>query len=413
MTTSPSPQTFAGPERTAAAAIESRERPDDVVVLAPTGRDGPLAVQVLARWGLRATAHRTMGALCDAITHGAGTVVVAEEALGSRDRALLETTLAQQPAWSDIPVVVITAEGELSREIADGVESIALRGNVTLVERPVRIATLVTAVRSALRARRRQYDQRDNIDEIEAARAEADEANRAKSQFLAVMSHELRTPLNAIGGYAELIELGIHGPLTDEQREALHRVQKSQRHLLGLINGVLNYARIEIGSVKYEIAAVPVEEVLTTCEALTAPQARSRGLILNFGHCEPGLRVLGDREKVQQILLNLLSNAIKFTEPGGQVTVSCTASATVVQIQVADTGPGIAMEKQDIIFEPFVQVDTALTRTQEGIGLGLAISRDLARGMNGDLTLDSQVGRGSSFTLSLPRAQEQAVGGRR
>lgn len=381
-----------------------RARPDDVAVLAPTGRDGPLTVQILAKWGVRATAHRTMAALCDAMRRGAGAVVLAEEALGARDRPVLETTLAAQPAWSDIPVVVITAEGELSRDIADGVEAIALHGNVTLLERPVRVATLVTAVRSALRARQRQYDTRDNIHEIEAARAEADEANRAKSQFLAVMSHELRTPLNAIGGYAELIELGIHGPLTEEQREALQRVQKSQRHLLGLINGVLNYARIEMGSVKYDIVAVPVEEVLTTCEALIALQARARGLMLSFGHCEPGLRVLGDREKIQQILLNLLSNAIKFTEPGGQVAVTCSASERVVEIQVADTGPGIAAEKQDAVFEPFVQVDTALTRTQEGIGLGLAISRDLARGMEGDLTLESQVGQGSSFTLTLPKA---------
>ena len=407
MIPSRSPQTLARPEPVTGSAGEERARPDDVAVLAPTGRDGPLAVQILAKWGVRATAHRTMVALCDTIRQGAGAVVVAEEALVRHDRALLETTLAEQPAWSDIPLVVITAEGELSRDIADGVEAIALRGNVTLLERPVRVATLVTAVRSALRARQRQYDTRANIDEIEAARAEADEANRAKSQFLAVMSHELRTPLNAIGGYAELIELGIHGPLTEEQREALQRVQKSQRHLLGLINGVLNYARIEIGSVKYDIVAVPVEEVLTTCEALIAPQTKARGLTLTFGHCDPGLRVLGDREKVQQILLNLFSNATKFTEPGGQVTVTCNASETVVQIRVADTGPGIAREKQDAVFEPFVQIDTGLTRTQEGIGLGLSISRDLARGMGGDLTLHSEVGHGSTFTLTLPRDELQ------
>ena len=405
MTPNRSPQTHARSEPVARTATEVRERPDRVAVLAPTGRDGPLTVQILAKWGVEATAHRTMASLCDAIRQGAGAVVVAEESLGPRDRPLLETTLTEQPPWSDVPLVVMTAEGELSRDIADGVEAIALRGNVTLLERPVRVATLVTAVRSALRGRQRQYDTRDNIDEIEAARAEAYEANRAKSQFLAVMSHELRTPLNAIGGYAELIELGIHGPLTEEQREALHRVQKSQRHLLGLINGVLNYARIEIGNVKYDIDAVSVEEILTTCEALIAIQTRARGLTLSFGHSDPKLRVLGDREKIQQILLNLLSNATKFTEPGGQVTVTCDASETVVQIRVADTGPGIASEKQDAVFEPFVQVDTGLTRTQEGIGLGLAISRDLARGMEGDLTLHSEIGRGSSFTLTLPRAE--------
>ena len=389
--------------RTSESTAVDADRQDTVAILAPTGRDGPLAAQILGKWSVRAVAHRTIGDLCETIEQGIGAIVIAEEALGTRDRPLLEAALDQQPAWSDIPLIVLTAEGELSRVIADGVEALAMRGNVTLLERPVRVATLVTTVRSALRARQRQYDTRDNIAEIEAARAEADEANHAKSQFLAVMSHELRTPLNAIGGYAELIELGIHGPLTDQQREALRRVQKSQRHLLGLINGVLNYARIEIGSVNYDIEPVSTEDVMSTCEALVAPQARMRGLDLDVAVCADGLHVLGDREKIQQILLNLLSNAIKFTEPGGRVSVDCTSTPTTVRMSVSDTGVGIAPEKQDAVFEPFVQVDARLTRTQEGIGLGLAISRDLARGMNGDLTLESRMGEGSTFTLILPR----------
>ena len=386
-------------------SVSAEERPDGVAILAPTGRDGRLAAQILDKWKVRALAYSSMRDLCSAIEEGVGAIVIAEEALGTRDRPLLEEALDRQPAWSDIPLIVLTAEGELSRVIADGVEALAMRGNVTLLERPVRVATLVTAVRSALRARQRQYDTRDNIAEIEAARAEADEANHAKSQFLAVMSHELRTPLNAIGGYAELIELGIHGPLTEQQRDALRRVQKSQRHLLGLINGVLNYARIEIGSVNYDIEPVSTEDVLSTCEALVAPQARMRGLRLHVAVPADGLHVLGDREKVQQILLNLLSNAIKFTEPGGLVSVDCSATDSAVRLTVTDTGCGIAREKQDSVFEPFVQVDARLTRTQEGIGLGLAISRDLARGMNGDLTLESRVGEGSRFTLILPRTQ--------
>jgi signal transduction histidine kinase len=392
------------PERAGTAAGSDADRPSDVAILAPTGRDGPLAAELLRKWDIVATAYPTMSDLCAAVGRGVGAIVLAEEALGRRDRPSLACALDEQPAWSDIPLIVLTAEGDLSRAVSDGVEAIAMRGNVTLLERPVRVATLVTAVRAALRARQRQYDTRDNIAEIEAARAEADEANRAKSEFLAVMSHELRTPLNAIGGYAELIELGIHGPLTEQQRDALHRVQKSQRHLLGLINGVLNYARIEIGSVNYDIVTVGVEDVLATCEALVAPQAQTRDLKLVVADAPGHLQMRGDREKIQQILLNLLSNSIKFTEPGGSVTVSSAATETEVWITVSDTGRGIAAEKQESVFEPFVQVDTRLTRTQEGIGLGLAISRDLARGMHGDLKVESQIGRGSTFTLSLPRA---------
>jgi signal transduction histidine kinase len=398
----------AGPAAGAAAGADGdvlgRARPDEVAVLAPSGRDGPLAERVLGRWGIRAVAYDSMDALGGAIERGVGAAVVAEEALrtGQRDRLL--DVLGAQPSWSDVPVIVLTAEGELSRVIAASIEAIAARGNVTLLERPVRVATLVTTVRSALRARERQYDVRDYLAELRTAREVAEAANRAKSDFLAVMSHELRTPLNAIGGYAELIELGIRGPVTEEQHADLERIQKSQRHLLGLINGVLNYARVEAGNVAYEVTDVRVDETLATCEALVAPQARARGLTLQVLPCPPALHVRADREKTQQILLNLLTNAIKFTEPDGRITVDCSVRGGQVAVRVADTGRGIPAEKLASIFEPFVQVDARLTRAQEGVGLGLAISRDLARGMSGDLTAASVFGVGSTFVLTLPAA---------
>jgi len=385
-------------------------RGTDVVVLAPTGRDGALAERVLGRWGLGVRTVSRMAELCEAIDAGVGVVMVAEEALRSRARAELLASLERQPPWSDVPLVVLTGEGELSRVIAHGVASLAERGNVTLLERPVRVATLVTVLRSALRARARQYDVRDALADVEAARAEAEDANRAKSEFLAVMSHELRTPLNAIGGYAELMDLGIHGPVTGAQREALRRMQTSQRHLLGLINGVLNYARVEAGTVPYDLGAVALDEVLATSEALVAPQMRSRGLTLDFPGCERGVTVWADREKVQQIVLNLLSNAIKFTEPGGTVRLSCGRVEGAVTVTVADSGVGVPAEKLASIFEPFVQVDSRLTRTKEGVGLGLAISRDLARGMGGELSAESEMGKGSVFRLRLPEARGEEIG---
>ena len=240
--------------------------------------------------------------------------------------------------------------------------------------------------------------------EAEAARRDAEAANRAKSEFLATISHELRTPLNAIGGYAELIELGIRGPVSTEQRADLDRIQQSQRHLLGLINGVLNYARVEAGAVSYELREVGIEEVLVTCEALVAPQMRSKNIAFHRESSNSDLAVLADGEKLQQILLNLLSNAIKFTEPGGKITLRAGSSGDFVRLEVADTGIGIASEQLGRVFEPFVQVDAKLTRTREGTGLGLAISRDLARGMGGELTVVSAPGAGSTFTLTLPSA---------
>ena len=238
----------------------------------------------------------------------------------------------------------------------------------------------------------------------ESARAEAETANRAKAEFLAVMSHELRTPLNAIGGYAELIELGIRGPVTDEQREDLARIQASQRHLLGLINEVLNYARLETGSVRYDLAAVPVRDALVAAEGLMTPQARAKGVPLQVAETPPALLVRADDDRLRQIVVNLLSNAVKFTDRGGTVVVSCAADGALVRVHVRDTGIGIAPDKLQAVFEPFVQVRADLTRPHEGTGLGLAISRDLAWGMGGDLTAVSTPGVGSTFTLTLPRA---------
>ena len=403
------------PERARATGSKSaRSRPtwtDEIAIHAPTGRDAALTVDILRRWELNAKSRPDIDSLCEGIISGVGVVLLAEEALTVDARERLLAVLGKQPSWSDVPLILLTAEGELSRTITDGIEAVAARGNVMLLERPIRVATLVTAVRSALRARTRQYEIRDHLAEREtllaserAAREEAEQANHAKSQFLAVMSHELRTPLNAIAGYTELIDIGVHGSVTKEQREALRRIQKSERHLLGLINGILNYARVETGNVHYEITSVATTELMTMAEALVAPQIQSRGLRLAISGADRSLCVSADREKAQQIIINLLSNAIKFTPKGGKITLAFRAKKSVVEITVTDTGSGIPADKLDRIFEPFVQVDSRLTRTHEGVGLGLAISRDLARGMGGDLTVKSEVGKCSTFMLTLPLA---------
>ena len=240
----------------------------------------------------------------------------------------------------------------------------------------------------------------------EEARAEAEEANRAKTAFLATMSHELRTPLNAIGGYAELLELGIRGPVTDTQREDLGRIQRSQRHLLGLINAVLHHARLGTGAVTYEVANVSVRDAAITATALLGPhQVHAKGLSLDVRDCGEDVMARADPEKLQQILVNLLTNAVKFTNPGGAITLRCAIEGNQVAIVVSDTGIGIPEQHLRRIFEPFVQVDSGPVRAQDGVGLGLAISRDLARGMGGDVTAHSEVGVGSTFTLRLPQGQ--------
>jgi signal transduction histidine kinase len=232
------------------------------------------------------------------------------------------------------------------------------------------------------------------------------EANETKVRFLAAMSHELRTPLTAIAGYVDLLAMGVHGPLSDEQHAVLDRIRRSERHLLGLITEVLAYAKIESGRIQLEPRRVRVSVVVEEVLALVSPQAHAKDLrliVTDRAGAQCRIDVFADQEKVRQILANLLSNAIKFTEPGGAITIDCDERDQAAAITVTDTGIGVAPHEIPKIFEPFVQVGTRES-AEQGTGLGLPISRDLARAMGGDLVARSRPGEGSSFTLTLPRA---------
>jgi PAS domain S-box-containing protein len=242
---------------------------------------------------------------------------------------------------------------------------------------------------------------------IEDARriAEAEASNRAKTEFLTAMSHELRTPLNAIGGYADLLALGIGGSLSHEHQQYVDGIRRSQQHLLGIITDLLDLGRMEAGEVVYDIEAVHLSSVVNAVEPVVEPQMTARQLTLDRQHCMHDVVARADYGKVKQILLNLLSNAAKFTGAGGRITISCAATKDHVMLVVRDTGIGIPADQFEAIFEPFVQLGRSLTSGHEGTGLGLPISRNLARTMGGDLTVKSTLGEGATFTVTLPRAQ--------
>ena len=513
-----------------------------VAILAPTGSDGVIAEKVLAKAGLSARVCADMQDVCRLISgERIGVLVLAEEALASESSGELYESLEKQPTWSDLPIVLLTGEEELSGALPRVLKGISEKGNVTLLERPVRVATLTTVIRSGLRARQRQLDVKANLEERQAAevslresemrlraavqsapyplmlhasdgsilqlseawmtltgyyatpvtttdewsrlafptsevrilpagseladmmegeslhlgehtvraadgrdriwdfnrvalgalpdgrrlwltaavdvtdfklllesermsRMEAEEANRAKSQFLATMSHELRTPLNAIAGYVQLLTLGLRGPITPAQLDDLERIDRSQRHLLSLINDVLNFAKIEAGHVSVETSPMALGNVIASLCEFVEPQLREKGIHFSMAPDIPETEACGDPDKVRQILINLLSNAIKFTPRGGKIALECTDDDKCLYITVTDNGAGIPADKLDAIFEPFVQVNRDYSSKHEGTGLGLSISRDLARRMGGEITVKSEYGKGATFTLALPRA---------
>jgi signal transduction histidine kinase len=298
--------------------------------------------------------------------------------------------IKDDPATSNIPIIMVTALDDHDARML-GLNA----GAEDFLSKPLDRAELRARVRNLLRLKAAIAEARD-------ARLMAEHANAAKTLFLRAMSHELRTPLNAITGYAELLELGIHGAVNADQLKDLGRIRRASEYLFRLINDVLTMARLGEGR-PLRVIPVAINAVLAETEGLCGLQAEAKGVTLTITPhlCETS--VAADPERFQQILLNLVTNAIKFTPSGGSVGITCDADDTVMRIRVADTGVGIGVADVDRVFEPFVQVDQHLTVTsQRGVGLGLSISRELARSMHGDLTLESSAGHGATFTLTLP-----------
>jgi signal transduction histidine kinase/ActR/RegA family two-component response regulator len=390
--------------------LDPSQREGRVLVLAPTGRDGSLAVDILRRADIPAEACQNIHELSSGVGEGAGALIVAQEALLiSRDG--LFGQLARQPAWSDLPVVLLTTGNEdvlMSQQI----QELFGPSNVTLLERPFRTATLVSVVRGALRSRQRQYQvrdlltQRDRLLESErAARHEAEVANRMKDEFLAGLSHELRTPLNAILGWCQLLKMG--GQSSDETAEALDVIERNSHLQAQLIEDLLDVSRIISGKLRLDMQQVNLPEVIGAALSSVMPSADAKGIRVHPAIDSLAPPVAGDPARLQQIVWNLLTNAIKFTPAGGRVRVGLDRLNSHVQISVADSGAGIAPEFLPFVFDRFRQADASTTRRHGGLGLGLSIVRQLVELHGGAARATSAgVGQGATFYVELPVAAD-------
>jgi signal transduction histidine kinase/CHASE3 domain sensor protein len=304
----------------------------------------------------------------------------------------------------------IVTQHRIDRIQALGAFPLQINGRVTgvLLVRFQRAQPLDGADRAFLGALSRiaaEAFERARLFEAErAARQAAEAANRAKAAFLASMSHELRTPLQAALGFAQLVRSGVYGAVNEQQAEVLGRVERSQTHLARLIDDILDFARLEAGRVRIEPVPVPLTEVISELAPLIEPQAAKKKIELTLLPPDERLVVMADRHRLQQVLVNIVGNAIKFTPENGMIRVGAVRDGASATIFVRDTGKGIPADRLQAIFEPFVQVEDALTRTNSGAGLGLAISRDLTRAMGGDLKVESELGVGSTFSIILPLA---------
>ncbi|HEU4405323.1 MAG TPA: ATP-binding protein [Polyangiaceae bacterium] len=384
------------------------ERDERVALFAPFGRDAALAARVFETAGVATAVCDSAQGLCDALERGIGALFVTEEALTPAALECLGPALRRQPPWSDVPLLIATSAGEMTRLSLGRVRELEGCGNVVLLERPLRGRTLANAAQAALRARRRQYDMRDLLDEREqwlarerAARAAAEEANRLKDEFLATLSHELRTPLNSILGWADMLLEGGLGEASE--RRGLETIHRNARAQAKLIEDVLDVSRIIAGKLRLQARPCDLVEVVRAAVDALQPAADAKGVAVDVRLAPSAPGLTGDPDRLQQIVWNLLSNAIKFTPPGGRVEVRGASDGAWASLAVRDTGRGIAPDFLPHVFDRFRQQDGTATRAEGGLGLGLAIVRHLAEAHGGSVRAESEgEGRGATFTLRLP-----------
>lgn len=381
---------------------------ESILILAPVGRDAELASAALGTAGFQTEICRDLPTLVTGLETPRGAVLIGEEALAPSALPLLTAYLRAQPTWSDLPIILLTSGGSPMETNPWWLGLFGNDGNVTLLERPLRVVTLCSTVRVALRARRRQYEVRDLLRQREevlaserAARSEAERAGRMKDEFLATLSHELRTPLNAIVGWCALLQ---GGPADDEDlAQGLETIERNARAQTRIIEDLLDMSRIISGKIRLEVQPLDLREVLLAAVDTVRPAAEAKSIGLQVSLNARLGPVIGDANRLQQVFWNLLTNAIKFTPKGGRVKVTTHRVNSHLEVNVVDTGDGIKPEFLPLVFDRFRQADSTTTRHHGGLGLGLAIVKQLVELHGGSVHARSAGrGHGATFTVALP-----------
>ena len=374
----------------------SEERSNLILITAPIGRDAELIAAQLRTAGLQSEFFKDVSSMCSRIAQGVGAIIATEEALGPEEIRELTRTLGEQPPWSDIPVIILT--GTLVMSKPRSLDGFTRRTNVTLVDRPVRIKSLISAADSALRARQRQYELRDLMGQLEQRIHERD-------RFLAVLGHELRNPLGAILLAAQMTD-------DDGKVDAEHAqlIERQSRHLTRLVNDLLDLSRVAAGKIVLKEQVVDLRELMHQAMGVVQPAADKQGVRVTLTQPHEPLLIYADGVRIDQVLTNVINNAVKYTPEGGNIDVILERGDGDAVIRVTDDGVGIAPERINAIFELFAQAENAIGRAQGGMGIGLALVRNLVQLHNGSVRARSDgVGKGSEFEVRIPLASHSQI----
>ncbi|HEY7474465.1 MAG TPA: ATP-binding protein [Vicinamibacterales bacterium] len=384
-----------------ARAVERR-----VLILAPTGRDAQMTVDLLARAGIDGVPCASLAELSNEIETGAAAVLVAEEAISEYQYLSLAPALARQPPWSDLPIVVLTSQGADSESVAHAVRTL---GNVTLLERPARVAALVSAVRTALRARERQYQIRAHLRDRERVAESLNEADRRKDEFLAMLAHELRNPLAPISNALQVLRLsGLTDPVASRMCEVM---QRQVDHMVRLVDDLLEVSRITRGKITLHSEPSDLTVIIRNAVDVSRPLIDAAGHRLSIHMLDTPILVDGDPIRLTQVFANLLNNAAKYTPERGKITLTAQKRDGRAVISVRDSGEGIAPEMLARVFEMFTQAPPAAAQAKGGLGIGLTLVRQLVELHGGAVEAFSEgPGMGSEFIVTLPLLVAAAAG---